>query len=61
MSRVLEISTFSLMLSLNQRDNFTYFFFKRAVLQKTHNIRFLQLNVGIINRVYLRSQASSAT
>lgn len=26
-----------------------------------HNIRLLQLNVGIINMVYLRSQACSAT
>lgn len=53
----------SLMFSLKQRDNFTYLFIYIFSVQcnEIHNIRLLQLNVGIINRVYLRSQASSAT
>lgn len=39
--------------------HFIYFFSVQC--NEIHNIRLLQLNVGIINRVYLRSQASSAT
>lgn len=54
----------SLMFSLKQRDNFTYLYiyiYISVQCYEMHNIRLLQLNVGIINRVYLRSQASSAT